>query len=66
MSRAEDVGGSCRSMRVQDLLAILKNAPTDTRFNRSRDLSGADLGFSRGGGADFQKKIENFDDLLFF
>ena len=28
--------------------------------------SGADLGFSRGGGADFQKKIENFDDLFFF
>ena len=26
---------------------------------------GPDLGFSRGGGADFQKKIENFDDLFF-
>ena len=26
---------------------------------------GADLGFSRGG-ADFQKKFENFDDLFFF
>ena len=28
--------------------------------------TGADLGFSRGGGADFQKKFENFDDLFFF
>ena len=27
--------------------------------------TGADLGFSRGG-ADFQKKIENFDDIFFF
>ena len=26
----------------------------------------ADLGFSRGGGADFQKEIENFDDLFIF
>ena len=26
---------------------------------------GADLGFSRGGGADFQKKFENFDDPFF-
>ena len=26
--------------------------------------AGADLGFSRGGGAEFQKKIENFDDLF--
>ena len=29
-------------------------------------LSGADLGFSRGGGADFQKIFQNFDDLFFF
>ena len=28
--------------------------------------SGADLGFSRGGGADFQKIFQNFDDLFFF
>ena len=28
--------------------------------------TGADLGFSRGGGADFQKKFENFDDLFFY
>ena len=29
-------------------------------------ISGVDLGFSRGGGgADFQKEIENFDDLFF-
>ena len=27
-------------------------------------VAGADLGFSRGG-ADFQKKFENFDDLFF-
>ena len=27
---------------------------------------GADLGFSRGGGADFQKIFQNFDDLFFF
>ena len=27
--------------------------------------AGADLGFSRGGGADFQKIIEHFDDLFF-
>ena len=27
---------------------------------------GADLGFSRGGGADFQKEIENFDDQIDF
>ena len=27
-------------------------------------VRGADLGFSRGG-ADFQKKFENFDDLFF-
>ena len=30
--------------------------------------SGADLGFSRGGGgggADFQKKMKNFDELFF-
>ena len=26
--------------------------------------SGADLGFSRRGGADFQKEIEKFDDLF--
>ena len=29
-------------------------------------LAGADLGFSRGGGADFQKIFQNFDDLFFF
>ena len=40
-------------------------------FNREISLSsgvahtGADLGFSRGGGADFQKEIENFDDIFF-
>ena len=29
--------------------------------------TGADLGFSRGGGGGrFQKKLENFDDLFFF
>ena len=28
--------------------------------------AGADLGFSRGGGAEFQKIFENFDDLFFF
>ena len=28
--------------------------------------AGADLGFSRGGGADFQKIFQNFDDLFFF
>ena len=29
-------------------------------------VSGADLGFSRGGGeADFQKIVQNFDDLFF-
>ena len=28
-------------------------------------MTGADLGFSRGGGADFQKKFENFVDLFF-
>ena len=34
-------------------------------YNRSTD-AGADLGYSRGGGgADFQKEIENFDDLFF-
>ena len=27
-------------------------------------LSGVDLGFSRGRGADFQKICENFDDLF--
>ena len=27
--------------------------------------TGADLGFSRGGGAVFQKNFENFDDLFF-
>ena len=27
--------------------------------------TGADLGFSRGGGADFQKMFENFVDLFF-
>ena len=27
--------------------------------------AGADLGFSRGGGADFQKIFQNFDDLFF-
>ena len=27
-------------------------------------LQGADLGFSRGGGADFQKNFENFYDLF--
>ena len=31
-----------------------------------RIQTGADLGFSRGGGADFQKIFENFDDLFFF
>ena len=28
-------------------------------------ITGADLGFSRGGGADFQKIFENFDDFFF-
>ena len=28
--------------------------------------AGADLGFSRGGGGGFSKKIENFDDLFFY
>ena len=28
--------------------------------------AGADLGFSRGGGADFRKNFQNFDDLFFF
>ena len=28
--------------------------------------AGADLGFSRGAGADFQKIFQNFDDLFFF
>ena len=33
---------------------------------RMRAEAGADLGFSRGGGgADFQKIFENFDDLFF-
>ena len=28
------------------------------------NIPGADLGFSRGGGADFQKVFQNFDDLF--
>ena len=32
----------------------------------NQNVPGADLGFSRGGGADFQKIFQNFDDLFFF
>ena len=35
-------------------------------FTKLYATSGADLGFSRGVGAGFQKEVENFDDLFFY
>ena len=55
-------------IQISTLLLICDDIPTFMRKREDWYESGADLGFfSRGGGgADFQKKIfENFDDLFF-
>ena len=47
------------------LIVLKKNLISGGNFILVQFLTGADLGFSRGG-ADFQKNFQNFDDFFFF
>ena len=53
-------------LKIKKFRLILKRLLKSFISPRKQQSSVADLGFSRGGGgADFQKVFENFDDLFF-